>query len=349
MKDPKRILITRTDRLGDVVLSTPVIRHMRKLYPEAYIAFLVRPQNKAVVESNPDLNEVIVYDKYGTEKSFFKTIKFALGLRKKNFDTAIALHPTNRAHMIFFIAGVPVRIGYDRKMACLLTEKIPHIKQEGKKHEVGYNFDLLEKAGFYTEGFDRTPYMSTSKEDKLVVDAVLKDNDVKRNIIVMHPGASCISKRWPPERFAEVADVLSSKYNRDIVIVGGEETEELSSQVIEHIKTKAVDLTGVLLLSELAELLSRSSLFISNDSGPVHVSVAVGTPVVAIFGRKDPGLSPERWGPLGEKDIYLHKDVGCDKCLAHKCLKGFACLTAITSEDVIKASDKILGQADFGV
>ena len=118
-----RILLTRTDRIGDVVLSTPAIKAVRDRYPEAYIAFMVRPYARDIVEGNPYLNEVIVYDKYGKHKSVFKTIKFALGLRKKKFDLAIMLHPTNRVHLIAYLAGIPERVGFDRKMPFLLTKK----------------------------------------------------------------------------------------------------------------------------------------------------------------------------------------------------------------------------------
>ena len=94
----------------------------------------------------------------------------------------------------------------------------------------------------------------------------------------------------------------------------------------------------------MASVLRHVKLFISNDSGPVHIACAVGTPVVAIFGRSDRGLGPVRWGPTGSCDVVLHKDVGCDECLAHNCNKGFKCLEAITVDEVLAAADKILGK-----
>ncbi|MGB2879465.1 MAG: lipopolysaccharide heptosyltransferase II [Candidatus Omnitrophota bacterium] len=342
MMKPKKILITRTDRLGDVVLSTPVIRHMRKLFPGAHIAFMVRPENRDLVANNPHLDEVILYDKYGLQKSFWSTVKFALQLRKKKFDIGIALHPTNRVHVMMLLAGIPVRIGYDRKLGWMLTRRIGHIKQGGARHEVDYNFDLLEKAGFDVSGAVRKPYMTMSESDKRLVDSVFRDSGINGTLIAIHPGASCPSKRWMPERFAEVADVLAGKYGCRIVIVGGDQTEEFSKSVLSNMRSKAVDLTGMLRIGELAELLSRCSVFISNDSGPVHVSVAVNTPVVVIFGRKDPGLSPKRWGPMGDRDVVLHKDVGCEKCLAHYCDKGFKCLSAVSVEDAVEAVSKIM-------
>ncbi len=340
--EPKRILITRTDRLGDVVLSTPVVRHMRKLFSGAHIAFMVRPENRDILANNPHLDEVIVYDKYGSQGSFLATIKFALSLRKKSFDLGIALHPTNRAHIILFLAGIPVRVGYDRKMGFLLTKRVSHIKQEGGRHEVDYNFDLLEKAGFNVEGADRKPYIETSEEEKITVDSIQKSEGIEGGFVTIHAGASCPSKRWSAERFARVGDILSEKYNLKVVLIGGNETEKYSSLVTSKMKHKPVDLTGALLIGELAELLSRSRVFISNDSGPVHVAAAMKTPVVAIFGRKSPGLSPKRWGPLGVKDVILHKDVGCQKCLAHKCDRDFECLKAISAEEVVRAVGKIV-------
>ncbi len=339
----QRILLARTDRLGDVVLSTPVIKHMRKLFPDAYIAFMVRPQNRDVVANNPYLDEIIVYDKYGREKSFWKTFKFALSLKEKKFDLAIALHPTNRVHIMLFLAGVPVRIGYDRKMGYLLTKRVAHLKQKGDKHEVDYNFDLLKEAGFDAEGADRMPLIATNENEKRLVDSVLRDRSLRDGMIALHAGASCPSKRWPAERFAEVADMLADKYGFQIVLVGGDETSVFSKEVAGAMKNKAVDLTGIFLVGELAEFLSRVRLFISNDSGPVHVAVAVGTPVVVIFGRQERGLSPKRWRPLGENDIVLHKGSECEICRAHNCDKDFKCLKAVTTDEVREAAEKLLG------
>ena len=109
-------------------------------------------------------------------------------------------------------------------------------------------------------------------------------------------------------------------------------------------KKNCVNLSGKTSVADVASVLRRVKLFISNDSGPVHISCAVGTPVIAIFGRSDRGLSPSRWGPTGERDIVLHKDVGCDECLAHNCNKKFKCLEAVTVDEVLAAAAKILGK-----
>jgi heptosyltransferase-2 len=111
---------------------------------------------------------------------------------------------------------------------------------------------------------------------------------------------------------------------------------------MKHLRRPAINLAGKISVSQLASLLKQCRLFISNDSGPVHIASAVGAPVISIFGRNQRGLSPIRWGPTAKRDRILHKEVGCIECLAHDCVKEFACLKAITADDVVAVADEIL-------
>lgn len=337
-----RILITRTDRIGDVMLSTPVIKAVRDRYPNAYIAFCVEPHAVEIVDNNPYLSEVIVYDKKGKHKSIFGIIKFIFEIRKKKFDLAIILHPTNRMNLTAFLAGIPKRVGYDRKLGFLLTDKMPHTKQKGEKHEMEYTLDVIRHIGITPT--DKRLYMSLHKDTERKVEEIFEAYNIHRKsrIVAVFPGASCPSKRWPPENFSEIIDILNRNYGAKVLILGAENDRKTNEEVFKNIKTKALDLTGKTGISVLAGILSKSHLFISNDSGPVHIAVSVGTPVIAIFGRNDAGLSPKRWGPLGESDVVFHKDVGCKVCLAHNCDKGFKCLKAITVDEVMDAAQKFL-------
>jgi ADP-heptose:LPS heptosyltransferase len=159
----------------------------------------------------------------------------------------------------------------------------------------------------------------------------------------MHPAASCPSKRWPLANFAKIGDALAKRYKAGVVIITGAEDKSFGDKVASMMREKAVNLSGVTTVADVASVLKRSMLLISNDSGPVHIASAVGTPAIAIFGRKDRGLSPLRWGPTGKEDVAFHKDAGCDICLAHNCKKGFKCLEAVTVDEVIAAAEKILG------
>lgn len=337
----KRILIVRTDRIGDVLLSTPVASALREAYPQAYIAMMVSPNAKEIAEANPYVDEAIVYDKDALHKSWAGSMKFSQSLKKKKFDLAIVLHPTNRAHLVTYFAGIPRRVGYDRKMGYLLTDRIRHTKQLGQKHESEYNLDLVRYLGIHPK--EKRLFMGVGPDIETWVRELFIREGIKEGdkLLAIHPGASCPSKIWPNERFAQVADRLVERLGFKVIIVAGPKDTILAQSVAGNMRHPAVDLAGKTSVAQLAGVLKRCRLFISNDSGPVHVACAVGTPVVSIFGRSQAGLGPKRWGPSGARDKILHKDTGCLECLAHDCIKEFACLKAVTAEDVLAAVESM--------
>ena len=339
---PKRILIIRLDRLGDVILSTPVLTALRQRFPHAFLAMMVRPACQDVVQGHPSVNEVILYEKEGIHRSVPATIRFARGLRRYAFDTALILHPTNRSHWIPWLAGIPVRIGYDRKCGRLLTHRIAHQKQEGTKHEAVYTLELLASFGI-TPPHPR-PVMPIQRRAVERIEALLREASIRETdqLVAIHPSASCVSKRWMPERFAQVADRLVEEQRMRICLIAGPDDARYARWTAQAMRQPALDCAGRLSVGELAALLQRCRLLISNDSGPVHVAAAVGTPVVDIFGRNQRGLSPLRWGPLGEGHVVLHKEVGCVTCLAHDCDIEFLCLTELSVEEVYRAAHSIL-------
>jgi heptosyltransferase II len=337
VKNYKKILIVRLDRIGDVVLSTPVIKAVRDAYPKAHIAFLVRPYAVDAVKGNPYLNEVITYDKKGT-------LKLISQLFVKAFDLAIVLHPTARTHWIAFLAGIPERAGYDKKMGLFLTKRIPHTKQLGLKHEIDYTLDILRYIGI--EPKERDLYFPIDIGSERKISALLAKKGIggSDTIVVLNPAASCPSKRWRPENFAKVGDALVERFGAKVVIIADLRDRIFADGVANSMKKGSVNLAGLTTVADLGSVLKRAKLFISNDSGPVHIACAVGTPVIAIFGRSDRGLSPRRWGPSGKCDVALHKDAGCEVCLAHNCKIAFKCLESITPEEVIGEASKLLGK-----
>lgn len=339
MANSQRILIVRTDRIGDVVLSTPVIRSLREAFPDAHLAMMVRPGNRELVEGHPDLDAVILYDKQGREKGWLGNFRFAAALRAHRFDTALILHSTNRVILVTWLAGIRRRVGYARRLPWGLTHRLPYVKREGDRHELEYNLDLVRLIG--VEGKRRDLFVPTPPAQEARVAAFLQGQgiDGASPLIVLHPGASCPSKRWPAERFAEVGDALSSRHGARVVVVTGPEDPSAGRQVLGRMRVQATPALGTLGLGELACLLRRARCLISNDSGPVHLACAVGTPVVAIFGRWGGGLSPTRWGPTGPRGVALHHDVGCRPCLAHRCPIGFVCLQAVAVDEVVAAAE----------
>jgi heptosyltransferase-2 len=206
--------------------------------------------------------------------------------------------------------------------------------------------DLLDDLGLTGRACDL--FMPIKQEsEKYIKELFIKEGiQATDKLLAINPGASCPSKLWPAERFAQVCEKLASRYNFKILILAGPREMHLADKIAAHpeIKGKIINLSGRTSVSQLASILKRCVLFISNDSGPVHIASALATPVISIFGRNQPGLSPQRWGPLGRQDKYLHKDVGCIQCLAHNCEKEFACIKAITVEEVVKAAEEILAR-----
>ncbi len=338
----KRILVARTDRIGDVLLSTPALKALRMRYPTSYIAMMVSPYTRQIVEGNPYLDEVIVMDKRGRHRGMRKTWRLARDLRRRGFDVAVVLHPTVRVHLLCFLAGIRERIGYDRKAPYFLTRTVPHKKHEGRKHELEYNFDLLGLLGITKVERELTMPISPAAERE--VEGRLKEAGVgaHRALVAISPAASDLSRRWPTEKFAALIDRLGQLPGVRVAVVAQAAHRAVTQELLAMTRVSVIDFTGAFDLSQLASLFKRCRLVVSNDSGPVHLAVAVRTPVIAIFGRNQPGLSPERWGPLGPRDVVVHKKTDCDPCLAHACTRGFQCLEAVSVDEVFKHAHRIL-------
>jgi len=341
-KDSSRlkVLITRTDRIGDLILTTPVFKSLREKYPDAYIGALVDKRLSQVIDGNPYLNEVVPYDRSGAEKSALGTLRFALRLRKANWNIAVNLHPTNRMHWVTFLAGIKRRIGYSRKCSWLMTETIADDKEFGAKHEALLNYDLLRFLDVATPK-DENQLCLHLPLNKELRDSFLQVTrqaglDVQGEpYVVLNPSSSCPSRRWHAERFAELGDRLNQNYGFRTVLIGAKEHSELADRVAEKMRINPVNLAGKLSLGELTHLVNAANLLVSNDTGPVHVAAACDTAVLALFGRNRVGLGPERWRPLGSKSRYMQKDVGCFDCLAHNCKIDFLCMEVLSVDEVM--------------
>ena len=326
-----------------MVLSLPAIKAARKAFPDAYIAIMVQPRIDDILKGNPDIDEVIVYDKNKKHKGAWNNFGFIKLLRAKKFDTALILHSTKRVNLLCFLAGIPKRVGYARgKADFLLTDRIVYAKKSGEKHEAEYSLDILRYIG--VEPDFSNPFIYVQNEDEKKADEILKGLGVnnREKFVILHPGASCKSKMWPLENFTKLGDMLIENLKVKVMINLAPSQAGMGEKVRSMMRNKPVFFCDPTSLGELAALFKKASLVISNDSGPVHVASGVGVPVISIFGRNQKGLSPVRWRPLGYKAIAIHKDVGCVECLAHDCKKGFLCLKAISVEEVFKEAKRLL-------
>ncbi len=362
-----RILITRTDRIGDLVLTTPLFKALREKFSKAWIAALVFLEHREIVEGNPYLDEVILYDKKGSERRLWGQFRFSQKLRRKKFDAAVHGHGTNRMHLAAWLAGIPVRIGYARRAPWALTHVHPYNKKEGKKQEAEYLFELLEPLGitvphkietffpvtdrsvrslenlrlFHKIPGDR-PH-SLSKESKVNGTSPgnllrKEDGSQDRPWIVLNPSASDVTKMWPAERFAELVTRIQKDRPSVFLAIGTSQDRFLIEKLKQNTRAKVFDLSGRLSLGHLGALLKRSVLLVSNDSGPVHIATAVGTPVVSIFGRYEPGLGPKRWQPLGKNSRVVAKDVSHIPAAERK----FTYIDEISVDEVYRVTEDLI-------
>ncbi len=341
-----RILILRLDRFGDVMLTLPAIAAIRKRFPEARISVMLRPYTRSLLEGHPLIDEVIVYEYQKKGRHTFPRgyARFVQEIIERRFDMAFVLHPSVRAHLLPFLAGIPYRIGFDSNLSFLLTKAVPDQRNQGLKHESEYTLDVIRAFGI-SENSGELPPFPVFPEQNEKSDALFRASGWRENesMIALHPGASCPSKRWPKERFAETAKKLKEGGSFKFVIVGGGEEKEAGDFLARELGSDALNMAGMLSLKETAALLKRCRLLISNDSGPVHLAAAVGTKTLTIFGRNQAGLSARRWKALGAGHATIQKNVGCVVCLAHRCTIDFECLKAVEVGEVVEKATEILG------
>ncbi len=337
----ERILIRGVNWIGDSVLTLPAIKAIRKRFPDAHISLLVKPWVSDIFKGNTDINEIILYN--------VGRLKLIRMLRQKGFDMAILLQNAFDAAFITWLSGIPERIGYKRDFrGQLLTKAIPVNKSMLKRHQVYYYLNLLNSIGI--EGGDPQPYIHLLDEERQWAKELLDSSFIKGNespIIGLNPGATYgPSKRWPAERFAELALRVINELNGKVVIFGGTSEIDIANEVVKKfetqnskLKTNLLMMVGRTNLRELAALISECDVFITNDSGPMHMASALFVPTVAIFGSTDPSNT----SPFGEGHRVITRNLPCSPCLERECPDGhLRCMTDITVDEVFSAIKDVL-------
>lgn len=300
----RRILVVRTDRVGDVVLTTPAMKALRDHFPGVHIAGLVSPVTAPLLRGNPCIDEVIVDDRKREHKGLRGFFRLLRRLRRGRFDLAVVFHTKRRTNALCFLAGIKHRLGYrNNKYGFLLNHPVNDDRAQGTRHEIQYCLELLRPLG--VEGGSLQTFVPLEPEAVEWVHQLFFRETLLAPVAAVHTGASDPSKQWPAECFAEVIRHLAEKRRCRIVMIGTADQETLVSRIREWVDVPVLDLTGRTSIAQLAALLKHCALLVSNDSGPVHLAHAVQTPVVSIFTRNQPGINPERWGPLGARSRWV--------------------------------------------
>ena len=314
----EKILLIRLSSLGDIVLTTPAIRAVRAHFPDAYIAMLVAKQSAEILRENPYLDEIITFDRLAKNKDTGEMLRIIRRLRERKFTMAIDLQRKFRTEMLMYFSGAAERIGKGR----FCTVRVP---EQGNKHATAHYFDLLHAAGIPAE--DQRLELFLSESERL--DAAQRFDTAGVNngelTVGLFPGAGWKLREWMPERFAAIGDRLVQHFNANVLIFGGQKETELVQTVVDLMSARAIPFAGNLQVRELAACIEKCDLFLTNDTGPMHIAAAVGTPTVSLFG---PG-NHIRFQPLGDLNQTIRYDVPCspckqftDKCKDNICMKG---------------------------
>jgi lipopolysaccharide heptosyltransferase II len=341
-------LIVGVDWLGDALFMTPVFRALRRRWPDAFLAVSTASRNLPVLARCSYLDEVIPYD----EAPFLLSLHTQAGLSAKfrslNFDTAVFLHRSFTRALAAALAGIPRRAGFKNfKRDWLLTELLDRPKES--LHRIDQYLSILQNMGVPVVG--REPELTLLEEDRAEWMRAaarsgwdLTGSDERRQYVALHPGGNWDLKRWPIERFADLARRASARGWR--VAVCGSAHEAHLGQAIEAAAPggRVVSFCGKTEFGGLAGLLAGARLVISNDSGPLHVAAALGTPAVGLFG---PTL-PQRTGPVTRSRVkMIHKDFGCELPCTFKACNNRVCLDYLSIDEAARAADEVLGEQLF--
>ncbi len=341
VKEPK-FLIIQTAFIGDVILALPLLQVLRRNFPNSKIDFMLIPKTSELLKNHPDVDEVIIFDKKGKDRGLSGLIKISKFISLKSYDVAIIPHRSFRSAMIPFLAGVKTRIGFDKSTFNFLYT---HVVGYKKIHEIERNLSLLEPLGIKVSSKE-LPNLFPSDYDRSYIDKILAD--VNSNLIGIAPGSVWATKRWLKERFVELVMLLVND-GFAVVLIGGAEDFELCEEIKRDSGFKNVyNFCGKLSLLQSAELIRRCVVLISNDSAPMHIAVAMRTPVVAIFGPTIPEFG---FYPYGDKDKVVQvENLYCRPCGIHggkKCPEGhFKCMRLIETKTVyeeVKSLIRALG------
>jgi heptosyltransferase I len=367
-RDLDKILLIKLSAVGDVVHTIPVLNKLRRRYPTAQLDWLVTPAIAELLRHHPAITNIIEFERevWSTPwrlKPFVAYARLAAKLRAVAYDLVVDMHGQFRTAALTLATGAPARIGFDRPRASVWEASPRTFPEQARKHAwqgaregswLAYTHHIpvptldLHAVDRYLNvgpilGLDAAPADFSFPIPRSAisrVEALLSENGANRaKLVVMAPGTVWETKHWGTDKFAQVARHFLSKGLAVILI--GSPRERVVCEEVATLASGAVDLAGMTTLSELAALISRSVISITNDSGPMHLAVALDRPVISIFGPTDP-----IWiGPYQRTDAILQADLECSPCYLRRlsqCRHDHACMRNVSPLAVIERAEDLL-------
>jgi len=324
------ILVHSLVNLGDVLLTTSAIALLKREYPHAKITMMARPMVKDILENNPLIDEVIIYDYRGKHKPISKMLEIIGVLRVKKFDLCISFDRKLRPAVLCMLAGIPVRVGPDRvfddKLSLVTklythTIKIPHDIINTHQAET---YQAIIRGFTGCQGTMKPVISKVTSIHESKAQHLLNTLPLRKTKIGLCVKGTFALKNWSQERFAQLVDALAAQYDAAFFIIGAPEDKEYAAEVIAIAHTPIANFCGQTSLLELVALLQKTDVFITVDTGATHIAATVGVPMVVIYGC----TSPKRWRPMSDKATVLSTNEPCcpcaippDACPAHGCMQ----------------------------
>ena len=356
-RNVRRLLIRGTNWVGDSILSLPALKRARVEFPQAKITLLVLPWVAGIYEGCPAVDDIWLYDRQGVHRGLSGKLRLIRELRERRFDAALLFQNAFEAAVLTRLAKIPVRVGYDRDgRGWLLSHKVPVAPHVSKLHQTYYYLDLLEQllgCARTSRGLEPKPTSQfvarTMPDITLVVSPERRQGarirlqsqgvDFNRTVVGVNPGAFYGSaKRWLSERYATVLDRLIDERQTSVVIFGSPNEVAIAEAIQSGMRRRPVILSGRTELSELIAMIGCCDLFLTNDSGPMHLAAALRVPTLAIFGATDEIAT----GPMSPASVVLNKRVECSPCLLRECPIDHRCMKRISVEEVVQQAFRMI-------
>ncbi len=347
----QRILVLRLGAVGDVIRTLPAVKALKEQVPSSSITWVVEEPSQAFLESQPEIDSIILFPRkrwtkgIKSSRTVWKTVcearGFITGLRKQKFDVVLDFHGILKSGLLSFLSGSPKRVGYDRnstKEGNFLFSNVRVRLPKEKISRFDRNLALLRGVGLDVKDFKCS--LRISPADREYVASFLKSSatPLKSPLIAIHPGTSpkALFKRWPPDRYARLADRLVRELSATILFTWGTEELEWVNSIRRGMEEPSLLGPKTESLTQLGELYRRCDLYIGGDTGPMHIASLMGIPAVVIYGPTDP-IENEPFG----SHIKVRKEVGCNPCHNYSC-KELHCIKAVSTDEVFKATREIL-------
>jgi heptosyltransferase-2 len=315
-RPPKRILAIKIVGIGDTVLMLTPLTALRRRFPEAKITALVTPLSSGIISRQPMIDDVMVYDILGKQQGVLDLLKLMWELARRRFDCVIDFEQYFQFTAVLgYLSGAPLRIGlYNRNHRKHLFTHPVFLDPDS--HMVDIYMKLLEPLGIQADPVKTLEDIHVSAEDESEILTLLGHAGIEEDqlLVGIHAGSGprAPHKRWALERFVEIIQRLKHNLNPQVVLTGSKEEQQLVDRIIDLAGAEGVhNMAGRLSINQTAALIRRCDLFLSNDTGPMHISAAVGTPTIGLFGPE----APCRYAPVGARNVYIHRPIECTPCV----------------------------------